>query len=186
MRKSKWKFWNWSPFSNVKLNFDVGFFFCIFWQFWWELWKEIATCRMRSSSGWSLGFAVFKPLLPSLALACLEDVIIIIIIIIIFADSAQTEYYSTFPCASVSVLVTGVTSQVFSLNWLFRPCKHYALTNLIIRTTLTTQATLTTWTTWTAWTTWTTWTTWPPGPPGPPGPSGLPGLPGTTGTPGTL
>ena len=66
------------------LNSNVGFFYCIFWQCWWEVWKEIATCRMRSSSGWSLGFAVFKPLLPSLALACLEDAIIMMIIIIIF------------------------------------------------------------------------------------------------------
>ena len=72
---------------------------------------------------------------------------------------------------SVSQLVTGVTSQVFWIIWLFRRCKPYALTNLITRTTLTTQATLKTWTTW---------------PPGPPGPSGLPGLPGTTDTPGTL
>ena len=31
----------------------------------------------------------------------------------IFGDSAQAEYWSTFPC--VSVCVTGVTSQIFSI-----------------------------------------------------------------------
>ena len=31
-----------------------------------------------------------------------------------------------------------MTSQVFSIIWLFRPCKPYASTNLITRTTLTT------------------------------------------------
>ena len=63
--------------------------------------------------------------------------------IYLFANSAQTEYCTTFLC----VLVTGVTSQVFSIIWLFRPWKPYALTNLITRTTLNTQVTLTTWTT---------------------------------------
>ena len=42
---------------------------------------------------------------------------------LIIADSAQTEYSSTFPCQLVSVSVTGVTSQVFSIIWLFRRCK---------------------------------------------------------------
>ena len=39
------------------------------------------------------------------------------------ADSALTEYFSTFPCLCVSV-------SVFSIIWLFRPCKPYTLTNL--------------------------------------------------------
>ena len=42
----------------------------------------------------------------------------------------------------VSVLVTGVTSQVFSIIWLFRPCKPYTLANLITGTTLTNWTTL--------------------------------------------
>ena len=46
------------------------------------------------------------------------------------AASGQTEYCTTFPCMTyicVSVLVTGVTSQVFQIIWLFRPCKPYAM-----------------------------------------------------------
>ena len=50
------------------------------------------------------------------------------------ADSAQTEYCSSFPCVCV---FTGLKPQVFSIIWLFTPCKPYALTNLIPRTTLT-------------------------------------------------
>ena len=50
------------------------------------------------------------------------------------ADSAQTEYCSSFPCVCV---FTGLKSQVFSIIWLLTPCKPYALTNLITRTTLT-------------------------------------------------
>ena len=68
----------------------------------------------------------------------------------LIADSAQTEYCSTFLCASVCVSVTGVTSQVFSIIWLFRPCKPYTLTNLILAPP------------------WPPRQPWPPGPPGPP------------------
>ena len=63
--------------------------------------------------------------------------------ILLKQDTALLSHVSQ----SVSVSVTGVTSQVFSIIWLFRPWKPYALTNLITRTTLNTQVTLTTWTT---------------------------------------
>ena len=77
---------------------------------------------------------------------CFFSCLFVVFILNVFCGFCSNRILLYFPML-VCQSVTGVTSQVFSIIWLFRPCKPYALTNLITRTTLNTQVTLTTWTT---------------------------------------